>query len=192
MRDILDRLLAFDTVSANPNIALMHYVKGLLEGCGPCGDAGSRCHGRQGEPLRLDRACGGGGVMLSGHTDVVPVEGQAWTKPPFALTETDGRYYGRGTADMKGFVACAIAAMLDAARRPLKVPLHLALSYDEEIGCMGVRSLIDLLARPRSSRASASWANRRGCRSPPATRARSRCGPPASGARGIRPWPPWR
>jgi acetylornithine deacetylase len=88
-----------------------------------------------------------GGVMLSGHTDVVPVEGQAWTKPPFALTEADGRYYGRGTADMKGFVACAIAAMLDAAkRRPLKVPLHLALSYDEEIGCMGVRSLIDLLA----------------------------------------------
>ncbi|MCC6520051.1 MAG: acetylornithine deacetylase, partial [Tabrizicola sp.] len=87
-----------------------------------------------------------GGIMLSGHTDVVPVEGQLWTKPPFALTETDGRYYGRGAADMKGFVACAIEAMLEAARRPLKVPLHLALSYDEEIGCMGVRSLIDLLA----------------------------------------------
>jgi acetylornithine deacetylase len=77
---------------------------------------------------------------------VVPVEGQAWTVPPFALTEKDGRYYGRGAADMKGFVACAIAAMLDAARRPLAVPLHLALSYDEEIGCMGVRSLIDMLA----------------------------------------------
>ena len=84
--------------------------------------------------------------MLSGHTDVVPVEGQTWTRPPFALTEEGGRYYGRGAADMKGFVACAIAAMLDAARRPLRVPLHLALSYDEEIGCMGVRSLIDLLA----------------------------------------------
>ena len=96
---------------------------------------------------------GEGGVMLSGHTDVVPVEGQVWTMPPFALTERDGRYYGRGAADMKGFVACAIAAMLQAAKRPLKVPLHLALSYDEEIGCMGVRSLIDMLAaapvRPR-------------------------------------------
>jgi acetylornithine deacetylase len=96
---------------------------------------------------------GVGGVMLSGHTDVVPVEGQSWTKPPFALTEEGGRYYGRGAADMKGFCAIAIAAMLQAARRPLKVPLHLALSYDEEIGCMGVRSLIDMLqsapVRPR-------------------------------------------
>ncbi len=84
--------------------------------------------------------------MLSGHTDVVPVEGQAWTKPPFRLTEAEGRLYGRGTADMKGFVAAAVAAMLRASTRDLKVPLHLALSYDEEVGCMGVRSLIDLLA----------------------------------------------
>jgi acetylornithine deacetylase len=84
---------------------------------------------------------------------VVPVEGQAWTVPPFALTERDGRYYGRGAADMKGFVACALRAMLLAAGRRLKTPLHLALSYDEEIGCMGVRSLIDVLQaapdRPR-------------------------------------------
>jgi acetylornithine deacetylase len=91
--------------------------------------------------------------MLSGHTDVVPVEGQLWTVPPFALTESDGRFYGRGAADMKGFVACAVSAMIKASRRSLKVPLHLALSYDEEIGCMGVRSLIDLLqaapVRPR-------------------------------------------
>jgi acetylornithine deacetylase len=85
--------------------------------------------------------------MLSGHTDVVPVEGQAWTKPPFALTEEDGRYYGRGAADMKGFCALAIDAMLKAAKRPLKVPLHLALSYDEEIGCMGVRSLVAMLEK---------------------------------------------
>jgi acetylornithine deacetylase len=87
------------------------------------------------------------GVMLSGHTDVVPIEGQVWTYPPFAMTKDGGRIFGRGSADMKGFVACAMAAMLQAARRPLKVPLHLALSYDEEIGCMGVRSLIDMLAR---------------------------------------------
>jgi acetylornithine deacetylase len=96
---------------------------------------------------------GPGGVMLSGHTDVVPVEGQDWTVPPHALTRRDGRYYGRGAADMKGFVACAIEAALAAAKRPLKSPLHLAFSYDEEIGCMGVRSLIDILEaaphRPR-------------------------------------------
>jgi acetylornithine deacetylase len=145
MRDILDRLLAFDTVSSRPNLALMHYVRDLLEGAGIAvllvpDPSGTKAN------LYASTGPGDGGVMLSGHTDVVPVEGQAWTVPPFALTEAEGRYYGRGAADMKGFVACAIAAMLDAARRPLRVPLHLALSYDEEVGCMGVRSLIDVLA----------------------------------------------
>lgn len=145
-KDILDRLIGFDTVSAKPNMALMGYVKDLLTGAGvpavliPDASGGkANLHATVGPE-------GMGGVMLSGHTDVVPVEGQAWTHPPFALTEANGRLYGRGTADMKGFVACAVEAMLLAAKRPLKVPLHLALSYDEEIGCMGVRSLIDMLA----------------------------------------------
>ena len=146
MRDILDRLMAFDTVSSKPNIALMDYVKGLLEGAGLTVTLVPDASGGKANLFASTGPEGAGGVMLSGHTDVVPVEGQVWTKPPFALTEADGRYYGRGAADMKGFVACAIEAMLAAARRPLKVPLHLALSYDEEIGCMGVRSLIDLLA----------------------------------------------
>ena len=97
-------------------------------------------------------------LMFAGHTDVVPVDGQAWTYPPFELSEENGRLYGRGTADMKGFCAAAIATMIAAGERaksgrPLAVPLHLALSYDEEIGCMGVRSLINLLEaaphRPR-------------------------------------------
>ena len=78
--------------------------------------------------------------MLSGHTDVVPVEGQAWTVPPFALTRRDGRLYGRGAADMKGFVASALARGAARPRgRDLATPLHLALSYDEEVGCLGVR-----------------------------------------------------
>lgn len=145
MRDILDRLLAFDTVSSKPNMALMDYVKGLLEGAGLGVTLVPDPSGGKANLFASTGPEGAGGVMLSGHTDVVPVEGQLWTKPPFALTEVEGRYYGRGAADMKGFVACAIEAMLDAARRPLKVPLHLALSYDEEIGCMGVRSLIDLM-----------------------------------------------
>ncbi len=145
-RQILDRLIAFDTVSANPNRSLMDFVADLLAG------AGIACRlvpDATGAKANLWASLGPGdrgGVMLSGHTDVVPVDGQAWTKPPFRLTEADGRLYGRGTADMKGFVAAAVAAMLRAATRDLKVPLHLALSYDEEVGCMGVRSLIDILA----------------------------------------------
>ncbi len=153
MRDILERLMAFDTVSSRPNRALMDYVAGLLAEVGIASVLVPDAGGGKANLWATVGPAGVGGVMLSGHTDVVPVEGQAWTKPPFALTEADGRFYGRGAADMKGFVACAIAAMLDAARRPLKVPLHLALSYDEEIGCMGVRSLIDMLegapVRPR-------------------------------------------
>lgn len=85
------------------------------------------------------------GVMLSGHTDVVPVDGQDWSKPPFELTESEGRLFGRGTADMKGFVACAIYAAIEASKHPLSTPLHLGFSYDEEIGCVGVHSLLDLL-----------------------------------------------
>jgi acetylornithine deacetylase len=83
--------------------------------------------------------------MLSGHTDVVPVDGQDWAVPPFEMTERDGRLYGRGATDMKGFVATALAAMIKASGMKLLTPLHLALSYDEEIGCIGVRSLIDML-----------------------------------------------
>ncbi|TNC67516.1 acetylornithine deacetylase [Rubellimicrobium roseum] len=145
--DILARLLAHDSVSRNPNRALVDEVAALLRGAGL-------------DPVILPDASGGkaslfvtvgpadrAGVMLSGHTDVVPVEGQAWTVPPFALTRRDGRLYGRGTADMKGFVACALRAVLDAAHRPLRTPLHLALSYDEELGCLGVGSLIGMLSQ---------------------------------------------
>ena len=152
-KEILARLIAFDTVSSNPNRALMDWVAGLLAGAGIesllVPDAG----GGKANLYATAGPAGGGGVMLSGHTDVVPVEGQAWTHPPFRLTEAEGRLYGRGTADMKGFVACAIRAMLLAAVGGVKVPLHLALSYDEEIGCMGVPSLIEVLEaaphRPR-------------------------------------------
>jgi acetylornithine deacetylase len=146
MREILDRLVAFDTVSSRPNIALMDYVKNLLAEAGIAAILIPDASGGKANLYATVGPEGAPGVMLSGHTDVVPVEGQAWTRPPFALTEGGGRLYGRGTADMKGFVACAIEAMLLAARRPMKVPLHLALSYDEEVGCMGVRTLIDVLA----------------------------------------------
>ncbi len=142
-REIFARLTGFDTVSSNPNMALMTYVRDLLA---QHGIEAMLIPDATGTKANLYASTGSGsGVMLSGHTDVVPVEGQAWTKPPFQLTEADGRLYGRGTADMKGFCAAAIATLIAAKQRPLKTPLHLALSYDEEIGCMGVRSLIGLL-----------------------------------------------
>ncbi|MEM0945576.1 MAG: acetylornithine deacetylase [Pseudomonadota bacterium] len=143
--DILDRLVAFPTVSRTPNTELIDYVRGLLEGTGAeislVGEPdGSRVNLYATIGPR-DRA----GVLLSGHTDVVPVEGQAWTRPPFELTRGEGRLYGRGTTDMKGFCAAALAAARRAG--PLQTPLHLALSYDEEIGCVGVRSLIDQMGQ---------------------------------------------
>lgn len=144
--EILERLIAFPTVSRDPNAPLMDYVAETLRAGGiepvlvPNAD---------GTKANLFASVGGheGGVMLSGHTDVVPVDGQDWTRPAFELTRGEGRLYGRGTADMKGFVASAIAAMLRAAKGDLASPLHLALSYDEELGCLGVHSLIDLLAK---------------------------------------------
>lgn len=143
--EILDRLIAFETVSRRPNIDLIRYVQGVLTEAGvhcrlveSADGANANLHARVGPP-------GAGGVMLSGHTDVVPTDGQDWSVDPFRLSERDGKLYGRGTADMKCFVACALSAMIAAADRPLSRPLHLALSYDEEIGCVGVRSLLDML-----------------------------------------------
>ena len=147
MREIFEQLMRHDTVSARPNMQLMHWIKARLEDAGITVTLIPDAEGQKANLYATVGPEGQGGVMLSGHTDVVPVEGQAWTKPPFALTEEDGRYYGRGAADMKGFCALAIDAMLKAAKRPLKVPLHLALSYDEEIGCMGVRSLVAMLEK---------------------------------------------
>jgi len=153
VKEILARLIAFDTVSSNPNRALMDWVADLLAGAGVESLLVPDEGGGKANLYASVGPAGLGGVMLSGHTDVVPVVGQAWTKAPFEMTEADGRLYGRGTTDMKGFVACAIRAMLLAAQGNLAVPLHLALSYDEEIGCLGVRSLIEVLeaapVRPR-------------------------------------------
>ena len=151
--DYLRDLIGFDTTSVNPNRALIDYCAGVLR------DAGAQVQiipDVTGTKANLYATLGPvdvPGVLLSGHTDVVPVTGQDWTHPPFALTHQDGKLYGRGTADMKGFVAAALRIAVQAGQIPLTIPLHLALSYDEEVGCIGVRSLIDMLAtapfRPR-------------------------------------------
>lgn len=145
-QDLLRTLIGFPTVSADSNLALIQHVQGLLEA------AGIACRlvlDESGRKANLFASVGPSdvpGVLLSGHTDVVPVAGQAWTLPPFEGTLKDGRIYGRGACDMKGFVACAVVALLAAARgEPLKRPLQLALSHDEEIGCVGVRRLLDVL-----------------------------------------------
>lgn len=151
--EILDRLIAFPTVARSPNIELIAYCRDILDAVGVASTLVESADGKQANLYATIGPTDRPGVMLSGHTDVVPVEGQAWSVDPFKLTEKDGKFYGRGAADMKGFVACALAAAEQAARRDLATPLHLALSYDEEIGCVGVRSLIDMLEgapiRPR-------------------------------------------
>ncbi len=143
--EILERLIAFDTVSRNSNMALMDFLRDRLAEAGITARLIPNAEGTKANLLATIGPGDRGGVMLSGHTDVVPVDGQNWTRPAFELTRDQGRYYGRGTADMKGFVAAALAAGLKAARRDLASPLHLAFSYDEEIGCQGVRSMIDLM-----------------------------------------------
>lgn len=143
-------LIAFPTVSRDPNRALIDYCADYLTSIGAVVEI---IAADSGDKANLYATIGPDmvpGVMLSGHTDVVPVDGQLWTKPPFEAVVESGRVYGRGTADMKGFVAAALSCAGIAAQRhlqtPLQTPLHLALSYDEEIGCVGVWSLIDMLA----------------------------------------------
>jgi acetylornithine deacetylase len=145
--EILHDLIGFASVSRDPNKALIDYVAARLADVGVTAtiipdESGAKANlfASTGPPP------GKGGVMLSGHTDVVPIDGQNWTKPAFECTSENGRLYGRGTADMKGFCAAAIASFTEATHLPLKTPLHLALSYDEEIGCIGVRSMIEMMA----------------------------------------------
>ncbi len=143
--EILKRLIAFDTVSSEPNMALIDYVRELLASKGIESLVVKDETGKKANLFASTGPRDVPGVLLSGHTDVVPAAGQAWTMPPFQATLRDGRIYGRGTCDMKGFIALAIDAMLDAADMNLLRPLQLALSHDEEIGCVGVRRLLDVL-----------------------------------------------
>lgn len=141
-RELLARLIAFPTVSRDSNLALIGFVRDYLAGFGiDCRLDYNAERSKANLYATIgphDRA----GVVLSGHTDVVPVDGQDWSRPPFEMTAERGRLYGRGTADMKGFIACALAAIPCFLAKPLRLPVHLAFSYDEEVGCLGVRSLL--------------------------------------------------
>ncbi|MCY1328457.1 Acetylornithine deacetylase [compost metagenome] len=146
-REILADLIAFDTVSRNSNLALIEYIRDYLAGHGVDSELFLDAGGRKANLFATIGPKDRGGVCLSGHTDVVPTDGQNWSVPAFELTERDGRLYGRGTADMKGYIACVLAAVPAFLSRPLRVPVHLAFSYDEEVGCLGVRSLLADLER---------------------------------------------
>ncbi|WIF66926.1 acetylornithine deacetylase [Metapseudomonas otitidis] len=151
--DLLERLVAFPTVSRDSNLALIGFIRGYLADHGVASELFLNAEGTKANLFATLGPSDRGGVVLSGHTDVVPVDGQAWTRDPFRLSESEGRLYGRGTADMKGFIASVLAAVPAFLAQPLRLPVHLAFSYDEEVGCLGVRSLLDALAqRPNRPR----------------------------------------
>ena len=140
--EMIEALVGFDTTSSKSNLDLIDFVEDYLKGLGV---ESRRTGNAEGNKANLFATLGPeveGGVVLSGHSDVVPVTGQEWHSDPFKVARKEGRLYGRGTADMKSFLAIALALAPEFLAAGLKRPVHLALSYDEEVGCLGVRSLI--------------------------------------------------
>jgi acetylornithine deacetylase len=144
--ELIRTLVAYDTTSRDSNLGLIHWVRDYL---GRHGIASQLTYDDERRKANLfatlpaqDGNVTSGGVVLSGHTDVVPVDGQAWDTAPFEVTQVGDRLQGRGVTDMKSFCAIALAQVPELLRRGLRRPLHFALSYDEEIGCIGVRRLI--------------------------------------------------
>ena len=152
-KDILAALVAFDTTSIKTNVPMAEWIRDYLTGHGNDSQMIPSADGNHTSLFATIGPAGVAGVGLSGHMDVVPVTGQKWDTDPFSMVERDGRLYGRGTSDMKGYLACVLAAVPEFKRRKLKVPVHIVFSYDEEVGCTGVRPMIaemgERLTRPR-------------------------------------------
>ncbi len=146
-RDILATLVAFDTTSRGSNLDLIAWVEEYLDGIGVPHRRVPNADGTKSNLLATIGPAVEGGVVLSGHTDVVPVDGQPWSTDPFTLTQKGERLFGRGTCDMKGFIALALAAAPELAAASLSRPVHLAFSYDEEIGCLGAPQMIEVIRR---------------------------------------------
>ncbi len=152
--EIAGRLIGFDTVSANSNLALIDFVRDYLAGHGIASHLVENAEATKANLFAtIGPADQDGGIVLSGHTDVVPVADQDWASDPFAATVADGRLYGRGACDMKSFIAVALALVPEMIAGQPRIPIHLALSYDEEVGCQGAPRMIaqlgDRLPRPR-------------------------------------------
>ena len=152
--EMIRTLVGFPTVSRDSNLELIHFVRDRLTALGAEARLTYNDERSKANLFATLGPAGKPGIVLSGHTDVVPVDGQAWDTDPFKVVEKDGKLYGRGTSDMKSFVAVVLALAPEFARRGLKTPIHFAFSYDEEIGCIGVGRLITDLAqagiKPRS------------------------------------------
>lgn len=147
-REMIARMVAFDTTSSRSNLELIHFVRDYLASWGVASHIVPNDDGTKANLYALIGPEAEGGAVLSGHTDVVPVEGQPWVTDPWEVVEKDGRLYGRGTADMKSFSSIVLSRVPDLVKRPLKRPLILALSYDEEVGCFGApRMIAELVAR---------------------------------------------
>ncbi|WP_276195566.1 acetylornithine deacetylase [Halomonas halocynthiae] len=146
--EMLERLVGFATVSRDSNLELIDFIEQWLKRHGVESWRTANDDGRKANLLARIGPAVEGGVVLSGHTDVVPVDGQPWSSDPFALTDGgDGHLYGRGTCDMKGFIACALAEVPRWVMLELNKPIYLALSYDEEVGCLGAPRMIEHLMR---------------------------------------------
>src|SRR5262245_54741452 len=141
-KELLARLVAFDTTSSKTNIPLIDFVEAYLAGHGIESHRVPTPDGLKASLFASIGPSDGGGIALSGHTDVVPVAGQSWDADPFQMVERDGKLFGRGTCDMKGYLACALAMVPDLKARRLKMPFHIVCSYDEEVGCTGVQPMI--------------------------------------------------
>ncbi|SEK00993.1 acetylornithine deacetylase [Paraburkholderia diazotrophica] len=141
-RELLERLIGFATVSRDSNLELIAFVQQYLADLGVKSELFYNAERTKANLFATIGPHDRGGIVLSGHTDVVPVDGQAWTVEPFRLTQKDGRLYGRGTADMKGYIASVLAAVPALLKQELELPVHLAFSYDEEVGCLGVRPML--------------------------------------------------
>ncbi len=140
---MIERLIGFDTTSRLSNLALIEWVKAYLAEHGVESRLSFDADGKKANLFATIGPADRPGIVLSGHTDVVPVDGQPWDSDPFTATERDGKLYGRGTSDMKSFIAVALALVPEFKRRALAKPIHLAFTYDEEVGCFGVRRLIE-------------------------------------------------
>ena len=145
-RAMIERLIAFNTVSRDSNLGLIEWARDYLQGCGAKTRLTYDANGKKANLFATLGDSQKAGLILSGHTDVVPVDGQNWDTDPFVATERDGRLYARGSADMKGFIGIILARapqfVTALNQQRLDAPLHFALSYDEEVGCLGVRGLI--------------------------------------------------
>jgi acetylornithine deacetylase len=144
--ELLARLVSFDTTSRNSNLPLIAFIRDYLDGFGVPYRVSTDASGQKANLHATIGPQEAGGLAFSGHVDTVPVDGQAWTADPFTLRRQDGKLFARGSCDMKGFVAACLAAVPDFQARALVRPLHLFISYDEEVGCGGAKRLIQDLA----------------------------------------------